>query len=173
MSCEVTRIIGLLPIIRKSIPTLAQRNDISLAQPHSIVTTIKCRIYRLYLLRTETSKRMPLIIKLQICHLDLFLKRCKITTFPEYMQVPHTKICKPCNPTNGYLMSHSPPPLSHLSPYHYPTTTCSYTTLVYLYFHPQNLPLPPLINGARMTKTSKWLITWSLYVYLPLQKTTP
>lgn len=37
-------------------------------------------------LRTETSKRMPLIIKLQIRHLDLFLKRCKITTFPEYMQ---------------------------------------------------------------------------------------
>lgn len=33
-------------------------------------------------LRTETSKRMPLIIR----HLDLFLKRCKITTFPEYMQ---------------------------------------------------------------------------------------
>lgn len=73
---------------------------------------------------------------------------------------------------NTYAKPPVPPPLSYLSPYHYPTTTCSYTTLVYLCFHPQNLPLPPLINGARMTKTSKWLITWSLYVYLPLQKTT-
>lgn len=118
-------------------------------------------------LRTETSKRMPLIIR----HLDLFPKRCKITTFPEYMQVPHTKICKPCNPTNGYLMSHSPPPLSYLSPYHYPTTTCSYTTLVYLYFHPQNLPLPSLINGARMTKTSKLMVNYMVIICLsPITK---
>lgn len=72
---------------------------------------------------------------------------------------------------NTYAKPLVPPPLSHLSPYHYPTTTCSYTTLVYLYFHPQNLPLPSLINGARMTKTSKLMVNYIVIICLsPITK---
>jgi hypothetical protein len=42
----------------------------------------------MHLVDRKTTQRMPQIIKLRVRHLyDSFQKRCKITTFLEYMQV--------------------------------------------------------------------------------------
>ena len=52
----------------------------------------------MHLVYRKTAQRMPLIIELRVCHLcDSFQKRCKITTFLEYMQIFNKK--------NGFLQN--------------------------------------------------------------------
>ena len=52
------------------------------------VRPIESRYDSMHLVDRKTAQRMPLIIEPGVCHLcDLFQKRCKITTFLEYMQV--------------------------------------------------------------------------------------
>lgn len=82
------REVRLLDVIRERIPALTKRHYVAGTLPLMQVRPIESRHNCMHLVDRKTAQRMPLIIKLRVRHLyDSFQKRCKITTFLEYMQV--------------------------------------------------------------------------------------
>lgn len=82
------REVRLLDVIRERIPSLTKRHNVAGTLPLMQVRPIESRYDCMHLVDRKTAQRMPLTIKLRVRHLcDSFQKRCKITTFLEYMQI--------------------------------------------------------------------------------------